>query len=274
MPQHPTAIVDPGASLGADVEIGPFCVIGPHVSLGDGCRLHSHVTVQGHTSVGEGCEIFPFASLGHRPQDMKYKGEPTRLDVGRRNVIREGVTMHTGTAGGRMVTRVGDDCLFMAYSHIAHDCIVGNQVVMANAATLGGHCEIGSHVIIGGLSAVHQFVRIGDFAFVGGMSGVDADIIPFGMAVGVRSGLAGLNLVGLKRRGFSREQIRGLQQACLMLFGADGTLNERIEKVEKRFSGDENVARILAFVRADKSRPLAALNLPAQPVPAASPAGP
>lgn len=254
---HPTAIVDPDAKLGSNVEIGPYCVVGPHVELGDGAVLHSHVVIHEWTRIGVNCEIFPFASLGHRPQDLKYAGEESWLVIGDRVMIRESVTMHRGTQSGRLVTRVGDDCLFMAYSHVAHDCAVGSHVIMANAATLGGHCTIGDHVIVGGLSAVHQFVRVGDHAFVGGMSGVDTDIIPFGMAVGIRQGLAGLNIVGLKRRGFSRTQIKALQEACNRLFAESGTLSQRLEEVERDYAGDERVAEVVGFIRADKSRPLA-----------------
>lgn len=254
---HPTAVVDPGARIGSEVEIGPFCVVGPEVEIGDGCRLHSHVVIAGRTTLGPQCEVFPFASLGHRPQDLKYKGEPSRLEIGPRNMIREGVTMNPGTQGGGMVTRVGSDCLFMAYAHVAHDCKIGDHVIMANAATLGGHCEIGDYAILGGLSAAHQFVRIGEHAFLGGLSGADCDVIPFGMQIGIRTGLSGLNLVGMKRHGYSREEINALRQAYKMLFDGAGTLKERVDAVAAAFPDSKTVARVVAFIRADTSRPIA-----------------
>ncbi len=259
--QHPTAIVDPGARLGSEVEIGPFCVIGPEVEIGEGCRLHSHVVVQGKTSLGPQCEVFPFVSLGHRPQDLKFKGEQSRLVIGARNMIREGVTMNPGTEGGGMVTEVGSDCLFMAQSHVAHDCRIGNHVIMANAATLGGHCIVEDHVILGGLSAAHQFVRVGAYAFIGGMSGAEADVIPFGMVRGVREGLTGLNLVGLKRHGFGRDEIHGLRRAYRMLFSSEGTLQERVAAVADAFPGNGCVARVVDFIQADASRAIMAPKL-------------
>lgn len=259
--QHPTAIVDPGARLGSEVEIGPFCVIGPEVEIGDGCRLHSHVVIQGKTSLGPQCEVFPFASLGHRPQDLKFKGEQSRLVIGARTVIREGVTMNPGTEGGGMLTEVGSDCLFMAQSHVAHDCRIGNHAIFANAATLGGHCIVEEHVIFGGLSAVHQFVRIGAYAFVGGMSGAEADVIPFGMVIGVRGGLTGLNLVGLKRHGFDRDEIHGMRKAYRMLFSSEGTLQERAAAVADAFPGNGCVERVVQFIQADTTRAIMAPKL-------------
>ena len=251
---HPTAIVDPGARLGSDVQIGPFCVIGPEVEIGAGCRLHSHVVVQGRTSLGEHCEVFPFASLGHRPQDLKYKGEQSRLSIGARTVIREGVTMNPGTEGGGMLTEIGSDCLFMAYAHVAHDCKVGRNVILANAATLAGHCVVEDHAILGGLSAARQFVRIGAHAFLGGMSGADADVIPFGMVTGVREGLAGLNLVGMKRHGIPREEIQGLRKAYSMLFSGEGTLQERAQSVAEAYADNPSVMKVVTFIRSDASR--------------------
>jgi UDP-N-acetylglucosamine acyltransferase len=180
---HPTALVDPAAALSEDVTIGPYCVVGPGVELGAGVRLDSHVVVVGRTTLGDGCRVFPFACLGHRPQDLKYRGEDTRLVIGRNNQIREHVTMHPGTAGGGGVTRVGDDGLYMAGIHVAHDCRVGNGVIMANDATLGGHVEVQDHAYLGGLCAVHQFVRIGRQAMIGGLAGVEQDVIPYGMVL-------------------------------------------------------------------------------------------
>lgn len=253
---HPSAVVDSAARLGSDVEIGPFCVVGPDVSLGDNCRLHSHVAIAGQTSIGAGCEIFPFASIGHIPQDMKYQGEDSRLDIGDENIIREYVTINPGTAGGGMVTRVGSHCLLMAHAHIAHDCVIGDHVIMANGATLAGHCVVGDHAILGGLSACHQFVRIGEHAFVGGMSGVENDVIPYGMIVGTRANLKGLNIVGIKRSGLSRDELRNLREAYDLLFAEEGTLQDRTEEVARTFPGDRHIDRLLEFIRADSHRSL------------------
>ncbi len=253
---HPSAVVEPGAVLEEGVRIGPFCVVGPHVRLGRNVELHAHVVVAGHTAIGEGTQVFPFAVLGHQPQDLKYKGEASRLEIGAHNVIREHVTMNPGTESGHMLTRVGDHGFFMVGSHVAHDCRVGNRVIMANNATLAGHCTVEDNAILGGLVAVHQFVRIGAYAFIGGMSGVENDVIPFGMALGNRARLAGLNIVGLKRRGFEREKIHAMREAYRMLFAAEGTLEERIEAVETRYSDDPEVQRIVAFVRTSANRAL------------------
>ena len=251
---HPTAIVAPAAKLGADVQIGPYCVVGADVVLGDGVHLHSHVVVDGRTEVGEATQIFPFASIGTRPQDLKYRGEASRLIVGARNQIREHVTMNPGTEGGNMETRVGDDCLFMIATHVAHDCIIGSHVIMANNATLGGHVEVGDYAIIGGLAAVHQFVRIGAHAMVGGMSGIEQDLIPYGQAMGDRARLRGLNLVGLQRRDFTRDAIHELRTAYRLLFAQEGTLSERIEDVIAMYGENSLVMEIVDFMRADTSR--------------------
>lgn len=250
---HPTAVIADGAVIGADVSIGPYCVIGPEVTLGDGVKLISHVVIDGHTEIGAGTEIFPFASIGHRPQDKKYNGEPSRLVIGKRNVIREHVTMNPGTEGGGLLTLVGDDCLFMASAHVAHDCMVGNHVILANNATLAGHVSVGDGVIIGGLSAVHQFVRIGDFAFIGGMTGVGKDLIPYGMVMGDRSLLSGLNLVGLRRRNVSREDIKQIRDLYDQLFEGVGTLAQRAAAVDAASLG-EQAKRLLDFVMSDSSR--------------------
>ena len=255
MPQiHPTAIVAPGAALADDVAIGPYCVVGSQVRLGAGVVLRSHVVVDGRTSIGEGTRIFPFASIGLDPQDLKYKGEASSLEIGRNNTIREYVTMNPGTEGGGMVTRVGDNGLFMVGVHIAHDCRIGNQVIMANNATLGGHVVIEDYAFLGGLSAVHQFVRIGRHAMIGGMSGVERDVIPYGQVMGDRARLTGLNIIGMQRRGFSRDDIQGLRHAYQCLFAPDGTLNDRINEMADRFGEIAPVADILAFIRADSSR--------------------
>ncbi|CAO3406482.1 acyl-ACP--UDP-N-acetylglucosamine O-acyltransferase [Azospirillum largimobile] len=253
---HPSAIVDPAAKLGEGVDIGPFCVVGPDVTLGDGVRLVSHVAVDGRTSIGADTVIYPFASIGHRPQDLKFHGEPSELVIGARNQIREHVTMNPGTEGGGMITRIGDDGLFMMGSHVAHDCIVGDHVIMANNATLGGHVTLGDYVIIGGLSAVRQFVRIGSHAMIGGMSGVENDVIPFGLVMGDRARLAGLNLVGLERRGFKKDDIHALRAAYRMLFGPEGTFAERVEEVGRDFGERALISDVLSFIRAKEARSL------------------
>jgi UDP-N-acetylglucosamine acyltransferase len=251
---HPTAIIAKGAKLGANVSIGPYSIVGEQVTLADGVILHSHAVIEGNTIIGAQTEVFPFTSLGHRPQDKKFKGEESRLEIGARNVIREHVTMNPGTEGGGMITKVGDDCLFMASSHVAHDCHVGNRVILANNATLAGHVSVGDNAIIGGLSAVHQFVRIGANAFIGGMSGVEKDVIPFGTVKGERASLDGLNLIGLKRSNIERERIHALRHAFKELFfNTKGTLNERAEALKASYDEPE-VRMLLEFVLSDSSR--------------------
>jgi UDP-N-acetylglucosamine acyltransferase len=251
---HPTAIVDRQAELGPGVEIGPYSVIGPHVRLMAGVRIMSHVVIDGRTTIGANTVVFPFASIGHMTQDKKYKGEPSELVIGANNTIREHVTMNPGTEGGGMVTRVGNDCLFMVGSHVAHDCQVGDNVILVNNATLAGHVHIGEWAILGGLCAVHQFARIGKHAMIGGMSGVENDIIPYGLVMGNRARLAGLNIVGLKRRGFTRDQIHTLRTAYRLLFAQEGTMAERLSDVEEIYHDNEVVMEIVAFIRADSSR--------------------
>jgi UDP-N-acetylglucosamine acyltransferase len=253
---HPTALVDPAAALGEDVEIGPFCIVGADVVLGDRTRLASHIVVEGHTEVGPDCTLHPFVNLGGPPQHTGHRGEPTRLEIGARNVIREHVTMHCGTAMGRGVTTVGSDGVFMAGVHIGHDCVVGDRVTMANTATLGGHVVVEDFVIIGGLAAAHQNTRIGRHAFVGGMAGVNHDVIPFGNVWGNHAHLEGLNLVGLKRRGFAREVINTLRGAYRMLFAEEGTFQERLEDTAVAYANSPEVMEIIAFIRADASRPI------------------
>jgi UDP-N-acetylglucosamine acyltransferase len=256
MPEiHPTAIVHAGAKLAPDVEIGPYCIIGPDATLGPAVRLIAQVVIEGVTEVGAHCVVHPFAVLGGPPQHLAHKGEPTRLVIGERNQIREHVTMHTGTALGRGVTTVGSDGLFMVGSHIAHDCIVGNHVVFANNATLGGHVQVGDHVFMGGLSAAHQWSRIGRHAFVGGLAPVTKDVIPYAL-VGNDAHLEGMNLVGLKRRGFSRETINDLRAAYRMLFAEEGAFQERVDDVARVFGSSAEVSEVIAFIRADANRPL------------------
>ncbi|MGI9407845.1 MAG: acyl-ACP--UDP-N-acetylglucosamine O-acyltransferase [Hyphomicrobiaceae bacterium] len=253
---HATAVIEDGASLGEDVSIGPFCHVGANVKLGDEVTLHAHVVAAGDTTIGDRTTIFPFASIGHAPQDKKFSGEKSTLEIGTDNVIREHVTMNPGTYGGGLVTRVGSSCLFMAGSHVAHDCQIGDHVILANNATVAGHCTVGDFVILGGLCAIHQFVRVGEYAFVGGMSGIENDVIPYGMAIGNRAFLSGLNIVGLKRQGFEREKIHDLRKAYRLLFATEGTLKERVDDVDKMFGSEPGVAKILEFIRADSSRSL------------------
>lgn len=246
---HPAAIIEDGAKIDPSAKVGAFCVVGSEVVLEAGVQLVSHVCVAGVTVIGENTQIFPFASIGHQPQDLKYKGEKSKLIIGKNNTIREYVTMNPGTEGGGMVTQVGDNCLFMVGSHVAHDCRLGNNVIMANNATLGGHVVVEDYAIIGGLAAVHQYVRIGKHAIIGGMSGVENDVIPYGSVIGERASLAGLNLVGLKRRNFDRETIHALRTAYKMLFDADtGTLFERSAKVQEAFQKFPPVQEIIGFM--------------------------
>jgi UDP-N-acetylglucosamine acyltransferase len=253
---HPTAIVEDGAKLGAGVRIGPYCMVGSDVVLGEGVELVSHAVVAGRTSVGARTRIFPFASIGHQPQDLKYKGEPSTLDIGADCILREGVTMNPGTEGGGAITKVGDRCAFLANSHVGHDCIVGNNVIFSNNVMLAGHCNVGDYAIIGGGAAVIQFARVGPHAFVGGMSGLENDLIPYGMALGNRAHLSGLNIVGLQRRGFSRNDIHDLRRAYRLLFAQEGTLKERLEDVAAEFSGHPIVVEIVEFIRAGGKRSL------------------
>jgi UDP-N-acetylglucosamine acyltransferase len=251
---HPLATVEPGARLGAGVTIGPFCTVGPDVTLADGVTLISHVAVAGRTKVGARTRVFPFASLGHEPQDLKYRGEASTLEIGADCTVREGVTMNPGTAQGGLATRVGHHGTFLANAHVAHDCQVGDHVVFSNNVMLAGHCQVGSHVILGGGAAVHQFVRIGRNSFVGGLAGVEHDVIPYGMALGNRAYLAGLNVVGLKRHGFAREQIHELRHAYKALFGPEGTLKDRLDGVVETFGQDAAVSEIVDFIRAGGDR--------------------
>jgi UDP-N-acetylglucosamine acyltransferase len=251
---HPSAIVEEGAKLGDAVRVGPFCHVGSDVSLGDGVELVSHVVVAGRTSVGARTRIFPFASIGHQPQDLKFKGEPSTLAIGADCLIREGVTMNPGTEGGGMTTTVGDRCTFLANSHVGHDCHVGNNVVFSNNVMLAGHCSVGDFAIIGGGAAVIQFARVGAHSFIGGMSGLENDLIPYGMAIGNRAQLSGLNIVGLQRRGFSRSDIHDLRRAYRLMFADEGTLLERVEDVATEFKDHPIVHEIVEFIRAGGKR--------------------
>ena len=251
---HPTAVIEDGAVIGDDVTIGPYCVVGSDVELGDGVELKSHVIVAGRTRIGPNTHVFPYAAVGHQPQDLKFAREPSELEIGANCVIREHATLNPGTKGGGMVTRLGNNCVVMIGAHVAHDCQIGNHVILVNNATLGGHVSIGDYAIVGGMSGVHQFVRIGAHAMIGGMSGVENDVIPYGSVMGNRAYLSGLNIVGLKRRGFARDQIQQLRNAYRLLFAEEGTLQERIGDVAELFVDDDAVMAIVNFMRADSSR--------------------
>lgn len=253
---HPTAIVDSRAELGADVEIGPYCVIGPDVRLGDRTRLIANVFIETHTSIGADCTIYPFAVLGAPPQDTSYKGEPTRLELGDNNLIREHATLHRGTVRGKSLTKLGSNCMIMGSCHVAHDCVVGDNVIMAQTATIGGHVKVGDWAFLGGLCGVHQHCRIGRHAFVGASALMTTDLIPYGSAIGNHAHLGGLNVVGLKRRGFSREQIHDLRAAYRLLFAEEGTFQERIEDAAQIYASNAEVMEIVDFVRADAPRSL------------------
>jgi UDP-N-acetylglucosamine acyltransferase len=251
-----TARVADGAHLGDGVEIGPYCLVGPQVELKDGVRLIAHVNIAGATTVGEGTVVYPFASLGTPPQSVHYRGEPTKLVIGARCELREGVTINIGTAAGGGITRLGDRCFLMVGSHVAHDCNIGDDVTFANNAVLGGHVTVGSNTFLGGNCAVHQFARVGEGAMVGGLSGISTDLIPFGFGKGQIAELAGLNVVGLRRRGASRADLQQLRRAYRALFLGEGVFVDRIERVAREFAGDELVQKIIAFVRAGRKRPL------------------
>jgi UDP-N-acetylglucosamine acyltransferase len=251
---HPSAVVDPAARLGEGVTVGPFCLVGPQVSLADGVTLESHAVLRGDVAVGPRTRIYPFVTIGYEPQDVSYQGEESRIEIGADNLIRENVTINPGTARGRRLTRIGDGCFLMVGSHVAHDCTLGDGVIMANLATLAGHVTVGSHVILGGLCAIHQFVRVGDFAFVGGMAGVERDVIPYGMVMGERARLAGLNLVGLKRRGFARADIHRMRAAFDRLFHGEQEWRGRLDAVEREHGDLEAVRRILDFLAVDSRR--------------------
>lgn len=251
---HSTAIVDPAARIGNNVSIGPFCVVGGGVQLDDDVELVSHVCIAGNTRVGSGTRIFPFASVGHQPQDLKFHGEDSWLTIGTNCTIRENVTINPGTKGGGLHTVIGNNCLLMASSHVAHDCKIGNNVILANYVGIAGHAVVEDFVTFGGTCVVHQFVHVGSHAFVGAHSMVDGDVIPYGMAVGNRARLAGLNLVGLKRRKFDRDDIHALRTAYRMIFSSEGTLRERVADASEMFQDNELVQRVVRFINDAKGR--------------------
>ncbi len=251
-----TARIAPGAVIGTGAEIGPYCVIGPNVVLGDNCKLIAQVHLTGHTTIGAGTTIYPFASLGTPPQSVHYKGEPTRLVVGANCQLRESVTINTGTVGGGGVTTVGDGCFLMVGSHVGHDCHVGNGVIMANNSMLGGHCQLGDDVFLGGHCAVHQHVRIGESVMVAGFSAFADDVIPYGFVLEPIARLGGVNVVGMRRRGVSKDGIRAVQRAYEVLFEGDGEFAPRIDATEAELGHVPEVAKIIAFVREKRQRPL------------------
>lgn len=250
---HPSAVIEAGAQVDPSARIGPFCVVGPNVVIGPEVELKSHVVVTGHTSIGAGTVVFSFAVIGEVPQDLKFKGEASRLEIGERNRIREHVTMNCGTEGGGGVTRIGDDGLFMAGCHIAHDAHIGNRVIVVNSAAIAGHCVLEDDVIVGGLSGIHQFVRIGRGAIIGAVTMVTNDVIPYGLVQAPRGELDGLNLVGLKRRGVQRSDITALRAAFQMLAQGEGTFHDRAERLGRETDSDY-VREIVAFVMGDSDR--------------------
>lgn len=245
---HPTTLVEDGAIIGDNVFIGPFCHIGAAVNIGANSRLMSHVVMEGVTTLGENATVFHHAILGAAPQNGKHKGGPTRLVIGRNCLVREGVTMHTGSDTSIGVTTVGDNCSFLAYAHVAHDCTLGDHVTFANNVMIGGHVEIGNHVIIGGGGAVHQFCRVGHHAFVGGLAALVNDLIPFGSAIGVHAHLAGLNIIGMKRSGMARSDIHSLRHAVKMLFDRAHSVRQNADRVATEFAGNAAVADLLSFM--------------------------
>ena len=251
---HPSSVIENGAEIGADVTIGPFCHVGPDVKLGDGCQLHSHVSIQGNTEIGDNCTFFPTAVMGGAPQNTSHKDGFSELKIGKNCTFREGSTANLGTDTARALTDIGDNCMFFANTHVAHDCSIGNNVTFVNGSGVAGHVEMGDNVIVGGGAAIHQFVRIGHHAFVGGLAGITADLIPFGMAIGNRASLSGLNLVGLKRSGYARADIYALRQCYKQVFDRSlGTLSENVE----RMKGEDNstiVQDILSFLSSTEKR--------------------
>ncbi|WP_341760135.1 acyl-ACP--UDP-N-acetylglucosamine O-acyltransferase [Candidatus Endowatersipora endosymbiont of Watersipora subatra] len=252
---HPSSLVESGAVIGSDTIIGPFCHIGAEVKLAEGVKVLSHVSIAGKTSVGSHTRIFPFASIGQEPQDLKFSGEDVFLEIGSECTIREGVTMNPGTLGGGGVTRIGNKCTFLANSHVAHDCIIGNNVIFSNNVMLAGHCVVGDFVIFGGGAAAHQFCRVGHHAFIGGLSGIEGDVIPFGMAIGPRASLAGVNIVGMKRATVSRESINAMRKAYIEVFSRHRPIRENAQALKSEAT-NTLVIDILDFVLESADRPL------------------
>lgn len=257
---HPTAIIENGAIIGDGSYIGPYCCIGKDVTLGKNVRLESHVVISGNTKIGDGSIVYPFASLGQKPQDLKYKGEDSRLEIGQNTTIREYVTANIGTEVGGMVTKIGDNCLIMAYCHIAHDCIVGNNVILVNGVNLSGHVIVGDNAIIGGMSAVKQFIRIGQHAMIGGFTGVDRDVIPYGITRSDRiTTIKGLNIIGLKRRGFGIDEIKTMLNAYQEIFENDDEsvqFTQNLENVREKYFENNHITEIIDFIKAKSKNPI------------------
>ena len=252
---HKSSVIDLKAKIGKDVKVGPFCFVGSNVQLDDGVELISNVHIEGNTKIGRGTKLYPFASIGTAPQDLKYKGEDNSLEIGENNVIREYVTINPGTVGGGSKTVVGNNCLFMISSHVAHDCKIGNNVVIANNVPLGGHVTIEDSVVIGGNSAVQQFTRIGRLAMIGGMTGVLKDVIPFGLSFGNRNYLKGINLIGLRRKKYDNKKIMELDKAYKKIFSSSN-LHENLNKINGEYKGNELVQEVTKFIEKDKKRPI------------------
>ena len=252
---HKTAVIDKNARIDTNVEIGPYCVIGPNVEIGQGTKIQSHVSITGFTIIGKNNKLFPFASIGNEPQDLKYKGEKTKLTIGDGNTIREYTTINTGTIGGGGLTKIGNNSLLMIGVHVAHDCVIGNNVVIANSAAIAGHAEIGDQVIIGGNCGVQQFTRIGKMAMIGGMTGVSRDVIPYGLSLGNRNYLDGINLVGLRRSKVPNKDIICLSDAYKEIFKTE-SLNENLNKLNGNFIDNFLVQEVIEFINKDKKRPI------------------
>ena len=252
---HNSSVIDKKAKIGKNVKVGPFCYIGPHVQISDGVELISNVHIEGDTKIGIGTKIFPFASIGTQPQDLKYKGEANTLEIGENNTIREYVTINPGTTGGGGKTVIGNNCLLMISSHVAHDCFIGNDVVIANNVPLGGHVTIEDSVVIGGNSAVQQFTRIGRLAMIGGMTGVLKDVIPFGLSFGNRNYLRGINIIGLKRKKYDNKKIMELDKAYKKIFSSKN-IRENLSKVNGEYKGNDLVTEVINFIAKDKKRPI------------------
>ena len=253
--KHHTSIISEKAVLGTNVTIGPYCIVNENVKIGNNVNLKAHVYIDGNTTIGDNCTFFPYCSIGSSPQDLKYKGEESILKIGDNNIFREYVTVNPGTEGGGLKTIIGDNCLFMINAHVAHDCKIGNNVIMVNNASLAGHVILEDFAIMGALSGAHQFCRIGKHSMIGGLSGVDSDVIPYGTVIGNRAYLSGLNIIGLKRRGFSKDIIQDLRKAYGLLFSSqEGTFSDRVKEVSEEFLDNEPIQEIVQFLKSEKSR--------------------
>ena len=253
--KHHTSIVSEKAVLGSNVTIGPYCIINENVKIGNNVNLMAHVYIDGNTTIGDNCKFFPYCSIGTSPQDLKFKGEKSILKIGNNNIFREYVTINPGTEGGGLETVIGNNCLFMINAHVAHDCKIGNNVIMVNNASIAGHVILEDFAIMGALSGAHQFCRIGKHSMIGGLSGVDSDVIPYGTVTGNRAYLSGLNIIGLKRRGFSKGIIQDLRKAYGLLFSSqEGTFSDRVKEVSEEFLDNEPIQEIVQFLKSEKSR--------------------